>query len=181
MSVRTKVWTRDEYDRLAAAGAFHPEAHVQLIQGEIVEITPQSAAHAAAVELVQGALQALGSAYRVRVQLPLALGADSEPEPDLAVVTGSPRTRADHHPATAILVVEVADTTLDFDRTRKQAIYAQAEIPEYWILNLVNRLLEVYREPQESAYRATLRLTPGESIAPLAAPAVQIKVSELLP
>ncbi len=167
MSVRTKLWTRDEYDRLAAAGAFHPEAHVQLIQGEIVEMTPQSATRAAAVELTQGALQALGT--------------ESEAEPDLAVVAGSPRTRADHHPTTAVLVVEVADTTLDFDRTRKQAIYAQAEIPEYWILNLVNRLLEVHREPQESAYQTTLRLGPGEGIVPLAAPAVQIKVSDLLP
>ncbi|MDR7427524.1 MAG: Uma2 family endonuclease [Armatimonadota bacterium] len=181
MGVRTKLWTREEYERLVAAGAFPPEARVQLLQGEIVEMTPQSAAHAAAVELVQGALQALGAEYRVRVQLPLALTPDSEPEPDLAVVAGPPRTRAEHHPATAVLVVEVADTTLEFDRTRKYAIYARARIPEYWIVNLVDHVLEVYRDPQESTYRTTLRLAPGQSIAPLAVPTSQIPVSDLLP
>ncbi len=181
MSVRTKLWSREEYDRLVAAGAFRPEARVQLIQGEIVEMTPQSAAHAAAVELAQSVLQALGPEYFIRVQLPLVLGAESEPEPDLAVVAGPPRTRADHHPTTAVLVVEVADTTLDFDRGRKQQMYAQARIPEYWIVNLVDGMLEVYRDPQGSAYRTTLRLAPGETIAPLARPAVQMKAGNLFP
>lgn len=181
MSVRSKVWTRDEYDRLAAAGAFRPDARVQLIQGEIVEMTPQSAAHAAAVELAQSALQALGREYWVRVQLPLALGVESEPEPDLAVVAGPPRTRAGHHPTAAALVVEVADTTLDFDRTRKHEMYARARIPEYWIVNLVDRVLEVYRESQGPTYRTVLRLAPGEAIAPLAAPAASLKIGDLLP
>ncbi|MDR7542938.1 MAG: Uma2 family endonuclease [Armatimonadota bacterium] len=181
MGVRTKLWTREEYERLVAARAFPPGARVQLVCGEIVEMTPQSALHAAAVELAQSALGALAPEYSVRVQLPLALGAESEPEPDLAVVAGPPRTRADRHPATAVLVMEVADTTLDFDRTRKQAMYARARIPEYWLLNLVDRVLEIYREPHESAYRATMRLAAGDSIAPLAAPTVRIAVSDLLP
>ncbi|MDR7485366.1 MAG: Uma2 family endonuclease [Armatimonadota bacterium] len=181
MGVRTKVWTREEYDRLVAAGAFPPGARVQLIHGEIVEMTPQSALHAAAVELAQNALHALGPEYGVRVQLPLALGAESEPEPDLAVVAGPPRSRAERHPATAVLVVEVADTTLEFDRTRKQAVYASARIPEDWVVNLVDRVLEVCREPEESTYRTTMRLAPGDSIAPLAAPTVRIAVSDLLP
>lgn len=182
MSVRTKLWTRDEYDRLVAAGAFRADARVQLVQGEIVEMTPQSAAHAAAVELAQGALQAaFGSRYFVRVQLPLALSMDSEPEPDLAVVVEPPRTRASRHPTTAVLVVEVADTTLDFDRTRKQEMYARAQIPEYWTVSLVDRVLEVYRNPEGSTYRAALRLASGETIDPLAAPAAPLKISDLLP
>jgi Uma2 family endonuclease len=82
---------------------------------------------------------------------------------------------------TAVLVVEVADTTVEFDRTRKQAIYARARIPEYWILNLVDHVLEVYRDPQESTCRTTLRLASGQSIAPLAVPTSQIPVSDLLP
>lgn len=181
MSIRAKLWTRDEYDRLVAAGALRAESRVQLVQGEIVEMTPQSAAHAVAVELAQGALQAaLGSRHFVRVQLPLALGEDSEPEPDLAVVAGPPRTRTSRHPTTALLVVEVADTTLDFDRTRKLEIYARSQIPEFWILNLVDGVLEVYRDPQGSTYRTALRLTPGETITPLAA-ATPINVNELLP
>jgi Uma2 family endonuclease len=182
MSVRTKLWTRDEYDRLVAAGAFHAEARVQLVQGEIVEMTPQSAAHAAAVELAQGALQAaFGSRYFVRVQLPLALGEDSEPEPDLAVVAEPPRTRTSRHPTTAVLVVEVADTTLDFDRSRKRELYARAQIPEYWIVNLVAGMLEVYRDPQGSTYRTALHLKPGEAIAPLTTPASALRMSDLLP
>jgi Uma2 family endonuclease len=181
VSVRTKLWTRDQYERLVEIGAFAPEERVQLIEGEIVEMTPQSAAHAAAIELVQHALHKAVPALSVRVQSPLALGAESEPEPDVAVVPGSPRTRADRHPSSAVLVVEIADTTLTFDRTRKQAIYAQARIPDYWIVNLVERVLEVYREPEGPAYRTVLRLSVGETIAPIAVPTTRIAVGDLLP
>ncbi len=182
MSVRTKQWTREEYERLVAAGAFAPDARLQLVRGEIVEMTPQSAAHAAAVELVHSALQAVaGDRYFIRVRMPLALGADSEPEPDLAVVAGPPRARADRHPTTAPPVVEVADTTVDFDRSRKRDVYAAARIPEYWIVNLPDRVLEVYRDPVDAAYRTVLAVRPGESVAPLLAPTRPIPVPDLLP
>lgn len=182
MSVRTKLWTREEYDRLVSAGAFRPEARVQLIQGEIVEMAPQSAQHATALRRLQKAMDTIfREGHDVRAQLPLVLGMQSEPEPDIAVVPGSLDEYRAHHPATAVLVVEVADTTLDFDRSRKQQMYAQAGIPEYWIVNLVNGVLEVYRDPQGSAYRTTLRLAAGETVAPLAKPAVQMKVGDLFP
>lgn len=182
MSVRTKLWTREEFDRLVAAGAFHPESRVQLIQGEIVEMPSQSPAHATAVRRLQKAMEAaFRGGHDVRAQLPLALGTHSEPEPDIAVVPGTLEDYRHRHPATAVLVVEVADTTLDFDRTRKQATYAQASIPEYWIVNLPEGLLEVCRDPQGSSYRTVLRLGPGEAIAPLAAPATPLKISDLLP
>jgi len=90
MSVRVKMWTREEYDRLVAAGAFQPETRAQLIQGEIVEMVPQSAAHAASIRRLQKVMDAVfREGYDVRAQLPLALGAHSEPEPDIAVVPGS--------------------------------------------------------------------------------------------
>jgi Uma2 family endonuclease len=182
MSVRAKLWTRNEYDRLVAAGAFRPDARVQLIQGEIVEITPQTAAHATALRLLQKTLDAVfREGYDVRAQLPLALGEQSEPEPDIAVVPGSLGDYSAHHPSTAALVVEIADTTLHFDRSRKQEVYARAQIPEYWIVNLVDGVLEVYRDPQASTYRTALRLTPGEAITPLAVPAAPLKISDLLP
>lgn len=182
MSVRAKLWTRDEYDRLIAAGAFHAGTRAQLVQGEIVEMTPQSAAHATALRRLQKTLDAVfGEGYDVRPQLPLALGEQSEPEPDVAVVPGSLGDYRARHPSTAALVVEVADTTLHFDRSRKQEMYAQAQIPEYWIINLVDGVLEVYRDPQGSAYRTVLRLNPGETITPLAAPAAPLKISDLLP
>ncbi len=182
MSVRAKLWTREEYDRLVAAGALHPEARVQLVQGEIVEITPQSAQHATALRRLQKALETVfREGNEVRAQFPLALEEQSEPEPDIAVVPGSLNDYRTHHPTTALLVVEIADTTLDFDRTRKRAIYAQAQIPEYWIINLVDRLLEVYRNPQGLAYLTAQRLGPDEAIAPLAAPTVYLRVGDLLP
>lgn len=182
MNVRTKLWTREEYDRLVAAGAFHAEARVQLIQGEIVETTPQSAAHATALRRLQKTLDAVFSeGYDVRAQLPLALGEQSEPEPDIAVVPGSLDDYRAHHPSTAALVVEIADTTLNFDRSRKQEVYARAQIPEYWIVNLADGMLEVYRDPRGSTYRTALRLTPGQAITPLAAPAAPLKIGDLLP
>lgn len=182
MNVRTKLWTREEYDRLVAAGAFQAEARVQLIQGEIVEMTPQSAAHATAVRRLQKILDTVFSqGYDVRAQLPLALGEQSEPEPDIAVVPGSLDDYRARHPSTAALVVEIADTTLNFDRSRKQGVYARAQIPEYWIVNLADGMLEVYRDPRAATYRIALRLTPGQAIAPLAAPAVPLKIGDLLP
>lgn len=182
MSVRAKVWTREEYDRLVAAGAFQPETRAQLIQGEIVEMVPQSAAHAASIRRLQKVMDAVfREGYDVRAQLPLALGVHSEPEPDIAVVPGSLDDYRYHHPTTATLVVEVSDTTLDFDRTRKQAVYAEAQIPEYWIVNLVDGLLEVYRKPEGSAYRTALQLGPTDTVAPLAVPEARLKVSDLFP
>lgn len=163
MSVRAKLWTREEYDRLVAAGALHPEARVQLVQGEIVEITPQSAQHATALRRLQKALETVfREGNEVRAQFPLALEEQSEPEPDIAVVPGSLNDYRTHHPTTALLVVEIADTTLDFDRTRKRAIYAQAN-------------------PQGLAYLTAQRLGPDEAIAPLAAPTVYLRVGDLLP
>lgn len=182
MGVRTKLWTRKEFDRLVAAGAFHPEARIQLVQGEIVEMTPQGAAHATTLLRLQKALDAIfREGHHVRAQLPLALGAHSEPEPDVAVVPGSLDDYREHHPTAAALVVEIADTTLDFDRSRKQEMYAQAQIPEYWIVNLVEGVLEVYREPQGPSYRTALRLGRDDAVAPLTAPDAQLKVGALLP
>jgi Uma2 family endonuclease len=181
-SVRAKRWTREEYDRLAAAGYFDPEARLQLIQGEIVEMPRQSPAHATTIQRATKALEtAFSDGYAIRVQLPLALSQESEPEPDVAVVRGTIDDYADLHPTTAVLIVEVADSTLGFDRTRKLAMYAQAGIPEYWILNLVDGVLEVYREPQGPAYQTTMRLGSDDTLSALAAPAALVRVADLLP
>jgi Uma2 family endonuclease len=170
-----------------ALGALRPGDRVQLIEGEIVETAPQGPRHFTAVSLVEQALRRVfDKNHVVRVQGPLALGALSEPEPDVAVVTGDARTYRDHHPVTAVLVVEVADDTLAFDRTRKAALYASAGIPEYWIVNLPDRTLEVHRDPTPDnggrpAYRDVLRLGPVEQVSPLARPDRSLAVGELLP
>lgn len=179
-SVRTKRWTRAEYDRLAAAGYFHPEARLQLIQGEIVEMSPQGAAHATAIRRMTRALETVfRGGHDIRVQLPIALSDDSEPEPDVAVVRGTIEDYEEQHPSTAVLIGEVADSTLHFDQIRKSVMYAAAGIPEYWVLNLVDRTLDVYREPHASGYTTLLRLDPQEFVSPLAVPAARLRVADL--
>jgi Uma2 family endonuclease len=120
----------------------------------------------------------------VQVQAPLALGTDSEPEPDVAVISGSRRDYAEH-PQAALLVIEVADSSLRFDRQVKGPLYARAGIPEYWIVNLVDRTLEVYRQPEQRDdawdYRLVQSLRPEESVAPVTLPTQALQVADLLP
>jgi Uma2 family endonuclease len=186
-TVQIKRWTRREYDRMAEAGIFSQEDRVQLIEGDIVTMTPQNSPHASAIGKTERALERLfGMSVWVRVQMPLIVDPDSEPEPDLVVVPGTPDDYRDEHPRSALLVVEVSDTTLALDRDRKRVIYARAGIQEYWIVNLAERCLEVYRDPvappgQAALYRSSRKLTPSESLAPLAASGSTITIADLLP
>jgi Uma2 family endonuclease len=130
--------------------------------------------------------QAFGAGWRVRVQLPLGLGPDSEPEPDVAVVRGDARDFLADHPTTAALVVEVADASLELDRRLKARIYARAGISDYWIVNLIDRVVEVRRDPvtagrRGSRYRDVTAMAAGERIVPLAAPFASILIGDLLP
>lgn len=183
-----KRWTRREYEQLGKLGIFLPDERLELIEGEIIELTPQGSGHATAVVLTSEAIrERLEPGYFVRVQLPLALDDFSEPEPDVAVVPGAARDYRDFHPTTAVLVIEIADTTLDYDRYTKAPIYAKAGIPEYWVVNLADRQLEIYRSPGPLAespdgfgYRLRLVLSAGEeAVAPGMTRAV--KVDDLLP
>ena len=159
-------WTREEYYRMAEAGLFDGR-RVELVRGEVIEMTPQKSRHATGITLAYTALSAaFGGEYNVRIQLPLILGQDSDPEPDAAIVRGTARDYVDAHPQTATLVVEVADSSLEYDRTTKCALYAESGIPEYWIVNLVDRQLEVYRKPEGGAYSERLVLGPSESVEP---------------
>jgi Uma2 family endonuclease len=188
-AVSRRLWTRQEYERMIDAGILVEGEKAELIAGEIVVKPMQKSPHATGVGKGQDALtNTLPAGFLVRVQLPLALDPDSEPEPDLAVMAGTRDDYADEHPHSAILVIEVADSTLWFDRTQKAAIYARAQIPDYWILNLVDRVLEVYRDPAPDAasplghgYRLRLTFAPGERISPLAFPDVSIAIDDLLP
>lgn len=186
-AVQIKRRTRREYDRMAEAGILDPDERVQLIAGEIVAMAPRNSPHSASIGLVEAALrQIFGPAHWIRIQSPIIVDPDSEPEPDLAVVAGSPREYVKEHPRTALLVVEVADTTLSLDRDRKRAIYARAGIPEYWIVNLADRCLEVYRDPmspagQPASYRSSQKLGPSDRLAPLAVAGTTVGVADLLP
>ena len=180
-AVRPYSWTRDEYDRMVEAGIFHPESRLELVEGEILTMTPQGSRHITAIRLAEAALrEAFAIGHDVRTQAPLALDDRSEPEPDVAVVTGTLRDYRDAHPATAILVVEVADSTLSYDRGRKKAVYARAGIAEYWIVNLDDSQLEVWRCVRGASYAEHQILRSGDRIAPLACPGRSIAVDDLL-
>lgn len=175
-----KAWTRDEYYSIASAGLFEGQ-RVELIEGEILTMSPMNAAHAAALQLTAKALEAaFGEPFSVRVQLPLSLASESEPEPDLAVVPGKPRDYK-VHPCSALLIVEISDTTLRFDRERKRRLYARAGIQEYWIVNLLDRCLEVHRHPSADDYSTVISLAADQSIQPLAAPNAISRLADLLP
>ena len=186
---RMRRWTRAEYERLVDLGVFHEDERLELLGGHLMLREPQGSRHGVAIELADSALRvALGSGWRVRIQLPIALDEDSEPEPDLTIVAGHPRESRDRHPARPALVVEVAESSLRFDRETKGSLYARAGLPEYWIVNLVDRVLEVYRDPTAGPgtpvgwrYGTVLVLDAAGVVAPLAAPAARIAVADLLP
>lgn len=180
--IDTRRWTREEYERLVEQGFFHPEERLELVDGAIYEMTPQSSFHATGTRFAHLALQPVfAEGFDIRIQMPLALGFDSEPEPDLAVVPGAARDYLLSHPKSAVLVMEVAESSLLHDRKRKSRLYARAEIPEYWMMNLVEWCLEVYRDPEDGIYRSHTILREGDSISPIARPDVTIAVSDLLP
>ena len=180
-TVEAHHWTREEYERRVDAGAFEGWK-VELVEGALHEMTPQTSRHSSAVRKLARELQAcLAEDLDLRQQMPLALGADSLPEADLAVVPADPDDYAEAHPARALLVAEVSQTSLRFDREAKQRIYALAGAPEYWILNLASGSLEVHRDSAGSAYRSRTILGPADEVSPLFAPGAAIRVKRLLP
>ena len=188
LSAQRRKFSKAEYYRMAEMGFFNGQ-RVELIDGEVILMSPQEAGHATAVGLTADVLQAVFSeGFTVRVQQPLDLGEVHEPEPDVAVVQGQRRDYATSHPKTAILIVEVALTSVDYDRNVKSSLYAKAGIPEYWLLNLRERRLEVFREPVPMpeqifgfGYKSMQIYLPEETVSPLAKPDAQIKVADLLP
>ena len=187
--VRTKRWSRLEYERMVDLGVFEPGDRLELVGGQLLVREPQGGPHMTAIGLAEDAFRAaFGSGWIVRTQGPLALDDESEPEPDVAVVEGSRRDYVSGHPGRPALLVEVAEASLAFDREHKGSLYARAQVADYWIVNLVDRVLEVYREPVQAPaaaygwqYGALLRLGPTDFIAALAAPHARIAVADLLP
>jgi Uma2 family endonuclease len=151
-----------------------------LIDGVILEQGPMNPPHAITLGLVEEAIRtAFGSGWWLRHQSPLILSQDTDPEPDLAVVAGRPRDHAGH-PTTADLVIEVADSSLNFDTNEKRLLYARAGIREYWVVDINGRRLLVYRDPQASDYATQQALGPADSVSPLAVPAAVVRVADLL-
>lgn len=186
--VTTRRWRRVEYDQLVELGMFHGE-HLELLDGLLVVSEPQRSYHAATVMHVGHVLElAFGAGWHARLHAPIALDDDSEPEPDVAIVPGARLDYFDAHPSAAALIVEISDSSLRVDRRFKTGLYARALLQEYWIVNLVDEVLEVHRDPGAdaeaefgAAYRRVEVLRPPATITPLAAPTARIAVADLLP
>lgn len=183
-------WTREEYYRLGELGFFDGK-RVELVRGEVIEMSPIDWPHALGVGLVTDVLTAaFRTGFYVSVQQPLALSAfvpGSEPQPDVAVIAGDRRSYSDH-PERAALVVEVANTSLFYDTTTKAELYAAAGVPEYWVVDVEHRQLLVFRDPGPlpaglgaAAYRTHAAHGPDAVVTPLGAPHAPVKVADLLP
>lgn len=180
-----RLWTVDEYRRLCEAGFVGIDERVELLEGEIVNKMGQNPPHITSIRASIEALRiAFGEGFDINSQLPIET-ADSAPEPDFLVLKGSWRDYINRFPQAheVVLVGEVADESrLAFDRTTKLRIYARAGFAEYWIVNLVDRRLEVYRQPlPEGLYGDIKFLGLDEEVLPLRESATPIKVADLIP
>jgi Uma2 family endonuclease len=174
--------TVGEYYRMAELGLLAPEARVELIAGEVIDMAPTGSQHGGTTNYLDYALkQATGGRALVRIQLPLRLDEHSEPEPDLAVVKPRADFYKDGHPiaADALLIIEVGDTTLRYDREVKVPLYAAHGISEVWIVDLKSRLLHMFQSPTAGGYENTSSTeTPGV-ITLAALPAVTVDLTGL--
>jgi Uma2 family endonuclease len=182
-SVRIRRFTVEEYHRMAEAGVFAPNERVELIHGEIREMTPKGRKHVVAVTKANRIFQrGLADRVSIYVQDPLKRRTwHSEPEPDLTIISNPDIDVYGTEESTPLLVIEVADTSLEYDRNVKGALYADAGFPEYWIVNVVDDVIEVYREPIGDTYQFKSTYKLGERIKPTAWPELEIEVIDLIP
>jgi Uma2 family endonuclease len=180
-------WRRIEYERLVNLGVFENDP-IELIGGQLVVAEPQGEYHASSINAIDYAVRAaIPPGWIVRTQSPVSLDDESEPEPDLVVVAGRPADYRHAHPARPVLVIEVSESSLAFDRLHKGSLYARAGVQDYWIVNLVDRVLEVYRDPSPDPsapygwrYRSGASLGPSDVVTPLAFTSSRIPVADLL-
>lgn len=183
MLLDVRLFTVKEYQQMAESGILNPEERVELLAGQILKMAAKETAHSAATTRTEKLLEnRLGNQALVRVQEPVQLDDFSEPEPDIAVVRFDPLYYEDHHPnpSEIYLIIEVADTTLSKDCGIKARIYAQSGIADYWVLDVNNRQLHIFREPSENGYQSELILSDSRRVSPLAFPEFTIAVGEML-
>jgi len=183
IAMPVRHFTVDEYHRLAEVGVLHEDERVELLNGQIIHMMPIGPFHGGSVKWLAAFFHdPTRQRWITSVQDPLHLGELDEPQPDLMLL----RPRNDFYrtahptPPDVFLVIEVADSTLIMDREEKLPIYARAGIPEVWIVNLPERLVEVYRQPTSGGYTETHRIRPGEPLSPSAFPDVAIDTAALL-
>ncbi len=175
-------FTVDEYHQMAQAGIFSEDDRVELIKGEVVEMTPIGSSHAACVARLIALFTRAGSKGILWVQNPVHLSEHSEPEPDFALLQPRPDFYASGHPRPRdiLLIIEVADASASYDRDVKIPIYAQAGIVEVWLIDLAKTCVEVYREPTSQGYERVQIVRRGERLTPQAFPQLEVTADEIL-
>ena len=181
-------WNRDEFYQLAEVGLIRGQ-RTELIEGELMVYSPQGPTHSGMTDKAADTLRSCGWAGAwVRMQLPIALTNHSEPEPDVSVVVGKREDYRAAHPRTALLLIEISDTTLSYDRGAKASLYAKMGIRDYWIVDVNGDCLEVRRDPRPDpsqpwghGYASLVKLESGDTVSPLAAPGIRTAVADLLP
>ncbi|KZL51112.1 MULTISPECIES: Uma2 family endonuclease [Cyanophyceae] len=179
-----RLWTVEEYHRMAEAGIFGVDERVELLEGKIIWMIAKGTAHRSAVGRTDYLLKnRLGNKAWVSIQDPIKLNEWSEPEPDIAVVKVDPLDYADHHPTPSeiYLIIEVANSSLQLDCETKAKAYSQAGITDYWVLDVISRKLHVFREPTQEGYESAVILAEDATISPLSFPDLQIVILEMLP
>lgn len=180
----TRRFTVDDYHRMAEAGILEPDERVELIEGEIVAMAAIGSRHAGCVNTLNRLLaRAVDERALVAVQNPVRLSELSEPEPDIALLRPRPDHYAEAHPGPrdVLLIIEVAETTLDFDREVKAALYAGAGVPEVWLVDLPGDRVEVHREPGPTGYRDVTSHGRSTVLRPGALPEIEVSVDAVLP
>jgi Uma2 family endonuclease len=184
LEVAQKRFTVHEFDCMAEAAIFDENERVELIDGAIIRMNPIGDRHATAVEKLTNLLAPLmaSGVASLNVHNPVALGRFSEPYPDLALLYPPPGGRRHGRPTVAdvILLIEVSDTTLGYDRTTKVPLYARAGVPEMWIVDVGGEHVFVYRAPSVDGYAETQTLRRGERVSPQAFPELVLSVNEIL-
>ncbi|QIR36591.1 Uma2 family endonuclease [Tolypothrix sp. PCC 7910] len=181
MVVTTAKWTIDEYHRMIAAGILD-DRRVELLKGEIIEMSPEGEPHPYfSTEAGEYLSRILGERATIRPAKPITLPNNSEPEPDIAIVQRLGREYLNHHPypENIFWLIEYSDSTLEKDLEIKSKVYAEAEIPEYWVVNLRKRQLIVFRDPQDGEYASKSTLTGG-TIYPIAFSDIAVAVDYIV-
>jgi Uma2 family endonuclease len=174
----------EEYLRMGEGNVFAPDARLELIEGEIIEMAPIGSPHAGTVAILSQLLWRLaGDRAVVWAQNPIRMGDLSMPQPDVVLLRPRPDmyTRSHPVPADVLLLIEVSDTTLRFDVSRKMPLYARAGIFEAWVVDVESNVVHVFRDADASGYRTTFAVPGGGSVRALAMPGVEVAVSELFP
>lgn len=178
-----RLFTVSEFYQMADAGIFSEDDRVELLAGEIVEMSPIGSRHASCVDRLARSLhQQAGSSLIVRTQSPIRLDDHSEPQPDIAVIRFREDFYRDAHPGPAdvLLIVEVADTSVDVDRGVKGPLYARAGIPEVWVVDLSDRFVDVYQDPYRDAYRQHRRIGLRDRLTSVSVPVLSLPAADVL-